>query len=132
MPRYMLDTNIASHAVRLHPTVMEHLTRMPMDQLFISAVTAGEMFFGLSKRSNPKRDLTVRELFSRVTILPWDDQAAEHYGTLRAALESNGRPLASFDTMIAAHAFAEKMILVTNDQAFLSVPDLTVVDWTKS
>lgn len=130
MIRYMLDTNIASHVVRLHPRVLENLKTVEMDQLHLSAVTVGELLYGLSKRPGHKLELTIHELFARVTVLPWDQLVAEHYGYLRADLERTGRVLSPLDTMIAAHAVAQKMTLVTNDQAFKNVSDLRIIDWT--
>ncbi|WP_366759583.1 PIN domain-containing protein [uncultured Thiodictyon sp.] len=50
-------------------------------------------------------------------------------GPLRAALYSLGKPLAPLDLMIAAHALAEGVILITADRAFSQVPGLCVQDY---
>jgi tRNA(fMet)-specific endonuclease VapC len=63
-------------------------------------------------------------------VLPWNAEAAERYGTLRATLESQGTPLGSLDTLIAAHALASRCTLVTNDKAFGRVAEIAVQDWT--
>jgi tRNA(fMet)-specific endonuclease VapC len=73
----------------------------------------------------------IEEFFLRVTILPWDSEAARQYGQLRATLERTGRPLGNLDTMIAAHALALGAVLVTNDRAFSSIKKLTVENWSK-
>jgi len=65
-----------------------------------------------------------------VAILPWDSEAAQQYGQLRAALEREGRPLGNLDTMIAAHALALGAVLVTSDRAFSRIKKLKVEDWT--
>ena len=66
-----------------------------------------------------------------VNILPWDPAAAKSYAQLRTACEAEGKSLHSMDMLIAAHATAEDLILVTNDQAFFKLSHiLSVQDWT--
>ena len=49
-PNYMLDTDIASYSIRRRsPSVEERLTRIPVEQVCISAVTHAELRFGLTK-----------------------------------------------------------------------------------
>ncbi len=66
-----------------------------------------------------------------VTILPWDSDAAQQYGQLRATLERDGQPMGNLDTMIGAHALAAGAVLVTHDHAFRRIKKLKVEDWTK-
>ncbi len=73
----------------------------------------------------------IEEFFLRVAILPWDSDAAQQYGQLRATLERGGQPMGNLDVMIAAHALAVGTILVTNDRAFARIKKLKIEDWTK-
>ncbi|MCL2344236.1 MAG: type II toxin-antitoxin system VapC family toxin [Desulfobulbus sp.] len=131
MTRYMLDTNTVSHLVKGHPAVSLRVTETPMAALCISAITGGELMFGLARLPNAKRlQQAVAEFLRRVDVLPWDDAAMEGYGKMRAAIEKQGRPLGPLDMLIAAHALATDSILVTNDTAFGRVPGLTAEDWT--
>ena len=131
MSRYLLDTNIVSHLVRGHANVIRYVTGMPMSALFISAITEGEIMFGLAKRPDAKKlQQAVAELLKRVDVVPWDRAAAGCYGNLRASLEQAGKSLGSLDMLIAAHALSIEAVLVTNDHAFGMVPGLIVVDWT--
>lgn len=132
MTRYMLDTNTVSHLMKAHPAVTQRVVATSMASLCISAVTEGELSFGLAKRPDAKRlHLAVREFLRRVDVLPWDSTIAEHYGTVRADMERRGRILAPLDLLIAAHALSLSAVLVTNDKAFAQVVDLQVEDWTK-
>lgn len=67
----------------------------------------------------------------RVEILPWDSNAAEHYASLRSALEDAGVRMGNLDMMIAAHALAGQAILVTHDRVFHRVKHLRIEDWTR-
>lgn len=132
MTRYMLDTNTVSHLVRQHPAVVQRVVAAPMASLCLSAITTGELWFGLAKRPNAARlHRAVAELLRRVDVLPWDYDAAERYGGLRAEMERRGRALGALDLLIAAHAQSTGAVLVTNDQAFGRVTHLAVEDWTR-
>lgn len=131
MKRYMLDTNTVSHLLREHPVVTKRIVAVPMASLCISAITEGELLFGLAKRPVAKRlHVAVREFLRRVDVLPWDSSTAEHYGIVRADMERRGRILASLDLLIATHALSVDAVLVTNDGAFSQMADLKVEDWT--
>ncbi|HUX19098.1 MAG TPA: type II toxin-antitoxin system VapC family toxin [Acidithiobacillus sp.] len=127
----MLDTNTVSHLLREHPVVTKRIVAVPMASLCISAITEGELLFGLAKRPVAKRlHVAVREFLRRVDVLPWDNSTAEHYGVVRADMERRGRILASLDLLIATHALSVDAVLVTNDRAFSQMADLKVEDWT--
>ncbi|WP_332775922.1 type II toxin-antitoxin system VapC family toxin [Polaromonas sp.] len=128
---YMLDTNAVSHLIKMHPAIVRRVTATPMASLCISAITEGELLFGLAKRPAAKQlHLAVRELLRRVDVLPWDTAVAEHYGIVRADMERQGKLLAPLDMLIGAHALSLGAVLVTNDQAFQRVSDLQTEDWT--
>ena len=129
----MLDTNIASYIIKGNrPAVDRRLVKVPMAQLAISTVTEGELRFGIALLPQATRLRSmVDDLFLRVAILPWDSSAAQAYGELRAYLQREGQPMGNLDVMIAAHALALEVILVTNDKAFSRIKRLKVEDWTK-
>ena len=130
--RYMLDTNVVSHLIKAHPAVVRRVTATPMASLCISAITEGELLFGLAKRPAAKQlHLAVREFLKRVDVLPWDSPVAKHYGAVRADMERQGKLLAPLDMLIGAHALSASAVLVTNDQAFQRVGDLQTEDWTE-
>ena len=130
--RYMLDTNIVSHLIKARPVVVRQVTATPMASLCISAITEGELLFGLAKRPAARQlHLAVRELLKRVDVLSWDTSGAKQYGTVRADMERQGKLLAPLDMLIGAHALGTSAVLVTNDQAFQRVGGLQTEDWTK-
>jgi tRNA(fMet)-specific endonuclease VapC len=129
--QYMLDTNMVSQIVRGHSAAVSRMTALPIHKVCISAITEGELCFGLERRPEAIRlRHIVREFLTRVAIKPWDSDAAETYGRTRAALESAGKSLGSLDMLIAAHALQADCVLLTNDRAFSQVADLRIEDWT--
>ena len=131
MIRYMLDTNTVSHLLKGHPAVTRRLITVPMASLCISAITEGELLFGLAKRPAAKQlHVAVRELLKRIDVLPWDSVAAEHYGIVRANMASQGKVLSPLDLLIATHALSIEAVLVTNDQSISLMPNLHIEDWT--
>ena len=129
--RYMLDTNIVSLLIRRQSTLVERVQDHSMSSLCVSAITAGELAFGLARRPEVTRlKIVVDEFLLRVDVLPWDGAIAEVYGALRARMEIAGKNLAPLDRLIAAHALGAGTVLVTNDRAFGHVPDLQIEDWT--
>jgi tRNA(fMet)-specific endonuclease VapC len=130
--RYLLHTNIANYVIKGNiPAVRRRLLRVPMAQVAISTVTEGELRYGVARRPGATQlQKIVEEFMLRVALLPWDSEAAQQYGHLRASLESAGQPMGNLDIMIGAHALAIGAVLVTNDQAFTRIKKLKIEDWT--
>lgn len=102
MNRYMLDTNMASHLINEPMVVTRRVVTAPMTVLCISAITMGELIFGLARRPDSKRlHLAVLEFLRRVDVLSWDSSIAEHYGTVRANLAYRGIQVAGWKPKIA-------------------------------
>lgn len=130
---YLLDTNTVSYLIKRHPQVTQHLLAVPMHSVCISAITAGELAFGLAKRPEAVAlKAAVNEFLRRVEVLPWDAAVAQTYGALRAQMQSKGKPLAALDMQIAAHAVHVNATLITSDHAFLHIDQLMVEDWIEA
>lgn len=130
--RYLLDTNAASYAINKKSAAVDRrLAKVPMAELGISAVTEGELRYGAARSGSAPLRATVEQFLLAVNVFPCDSQAAEQYGQLRAALEREGRVMGSLDMMIAAHAMALGVVLITGDRAFARIKNLKIEDWTK-
>src|SRR5271166_986829 len=132
MIRYLLDTNIASHVIRADaPQVRERLVALPVQSCAVSAITQGELLYGLAKRGNPAAlGGLIHEFLIRVEVLPWTGEVATVYGSLRASCGARGVNLGVLDMLIAAQAVAAGAVLVTRDKAFTHVQNgLKVEDW---
>ncbi len=132
--RYLLDTNTASYVIKGNFTrVRARLLKVPMAEVGISVVTEAELRFGVARRPEATAlKSVVEEFLLRVEVLPWNSEAAQHYARIRASLESEGEPIGNLDLMIAAHAVAAEVVLVTHDHVFRRVKGLRVEDWSKA
>jgi tRNA(fMet)-specific endonuclease VapC len=113
----MLDTDIASYAIKGGvPAVDARLRRLDAMQVCISAVTRGELRFGI-RRLTGTTGLAARveRFLSGVPTLPWDEIAADEFAEVRAELKRGGNPIGTMDMMIAAHAKSIGATLVTNN-----------------
>ena len=131
MLKYLLDTNIVIYTIKNRPRrVRERFTRH-QGQLAISSVTLMELVYGAEKSSQPERNLRdIDGLAARLDVLPYDAAAATQTGQIRAELARQGTPIGPYDQMIAGHARALGLILVSNDAAeFGRVPGLRLENW---
>ena len=121
---YMLDTNVVSHIMQgRDAALLARLTQLPVGQAVMSSVTLGELEYGLHRKGQPTRlRNALAQVLLRMDVLPWDENTATCYGGLCASLEAQGINLSDFDMMIAAHAVAVDMTLVSRDKAFAQVP----------
>jgi tRNA(fMet)-specific endonuclease VapC len=63
-------------------------------ELRVSAITLAELRFGVAKSANPKRaGANLRTLLAKIAVVPFDEDATERYGELRAMLERRGSPI---------------------------------------
>lgn len=129
----MLDTDIASYVIRRRPASVLERFSDHADQLCISVITEAELRFGVEKRGASSIRKAVEAFLSRLEVLEWNRAAATAYGRLRAQLVAAGRPIGNMDLMIAAHALAEGMTVVTNnDRHFKIIDGLSVENWVAS
>jgi tRNA(fMet)-specific endonuclease VapC len=132
-PRFLLDTNTVSEAIRAKNHVLkQRIGALPNSRLAVSSVSEAELRYGMARLPHAGRlNLLIDEFLFHITVLPWDSSCVACYGELRASLEREGRPMGNLDIMIASHALALQLTLVTNDKAFSRIKGLSVVDWTK-
>ena len=134
MPLYMLDTDTVSYLVRgKTPALDAHVATVSPKRLCISAVTRGELLYGLKLKDGAHRlAQLVDQFLLRVQCLPWDEAAATHFASIAADLHKAGTPIGSMDAMIAGHAMATGTVLITNNQRHFSrVAGLTVENWSQ-
>lgn len=134
MPVYMLDTDISSYIMkRSEIRVLKRLQTVPVSDICISAITKSELMYGVEVSPRQQQDGAALDAFLKyVEVLDYPDQAAPHYGQIRAALKLAGNLIGANDLLIAAHARCLGRTLVTNNtREFSRVKGLSLENWTK-
>ena len=132
---YMLDTNICIYAIKNRPKqVFEKIKENLFCGLCISAITLAELEHGVEKSLYPERNrAALLQFLSILDVLPFDDDAATEYGKICADLQRKGTPIGTMDMLIAGHARAEHVILVTNNtREFERVDGLRLENWAEA
>jgi tRNA(fMet)-specific endonuclease VapC len=132
MRRYLLDTNILSHVIKQPQSVVaQKVSNLERDVFCTSAIVACELRYGVEKKGSLKLTEKVELLLSQIEVLSLEHPAVSlYYGQLRAFLEQRGQVIGSNDMLIAAHALALDVILVTdNVDEFKRVPQLQIENW---
>jgi tRNA(fMet)-specific endonuclease VapC len=133
-PAYLLDTNILSDLVR-HPAgrIRDRIAEHGEDSVCTSIVVAAELRFGAAKKGSERLTAQLETVLGALEILPFDEPADRHYADIRTALERAGTPIGANDLLIAAHALALGLRLVTdNTNEFHRVRGLTVENWLRA
>jgi len=132
--RYLLDTDICIYLRDSRPPkVTARFAQLERDHVAISVITFGELAYGAAKSTDRARAAKGFEWAMRIMpILPLPPRAGDRYGDLLAELERNGSIIGGNDLWIAAHALAENLILVTNNEReFKRVKGLKVENWAR-
>lgn len=131
--RYLLDTNAMSDAIRYpRGRIMRRVRQIGDAQICTSIIVAAELRFGVAKRGSAQLAARLAEVLARIPVLPFEAPADAVYGELRARIERRGRPMGSNDLLIAAHAIALRVTLVSdNEREFAHVTELSFENWLR-
>jgi tRNA(fMet)-specific endonuclease VapC len=130
--KYMLDTNICVYFIKRKPqSIFETLNKTMQEGVAISSITVAELEYGVAKSEYyEKNKNALAQFLTLPVILPFDVAAAAEYGNIRVELQRRGTPIGPLDTLIAAHAKASDLILVTNNtREFERVEGLQIENW---
>ncbi len=130
--RYLLDTNIVSDLIR-HPQgpVARQIAAKGEDTVCTSVIVAAELRYGAGKAGSKRLSERVDLVLSALEVLPLETPPGDlHYGEIRHHLAQHGTPIGPNDLLIAAHARALDLTVITdNEREFSRVPDLRVENW---
>ena len=129
--RLLLDTSLIVELLRQVPAAARIVA--DAEEVYVSAVALGEVFYGAEGSSQRELGLAQVEGFAAAAnVLHVDVETARQYGSIRAELKRKGRPIPENDIWIAATAKQHLLTLVTRDAHFREVrgpPDPALVAW---
>ena len=131
MSGYLLDTNIISDLIR-NPSgaAAQRIEQLGAKGICTSIVVAAELRYGCAKKGSPRLLEKVDAVLRTIPVVALDLPADTDYGRIRAELEAAGQPIGGNDLLIAAHALALGLTLVTNNtREFARIRGLKVENW---
>lgn len=133
----LVDTNVLSELLRVRPdpAVLAWFSNQRGENLYVSAVTQGEMLLGARLLEPGKRrralDHALNAIFAEDfagRVLPFDSAAAARYAEVVVERRRSGRPISQFDAQIAGTALSRRAGLATRNVADFQGCGLTVID----
>lgn len=130
MPLFMLDTNMCVYLMKNQPEqVARRFAQCYVGDVVMSAITFAELEYGVTVSQNSARErMNLVALVEDIQVAPFDASAATAYGSIRQATRERKKD--QLDKLIAAHAVALDVALVTNNERdFLAYPGLRIENW---
>jgi toxin FitB len=137
----VLDTNIVSEVLRPvpEPRVLDWLEEQPPSSVFTTAVTQGEILYGIRLLPDGQRRRKLWEAANEIfnedfagRVLRFDSEAARAYAEIGASRRSAGGPISQFDATIAAITRSHGAILATRNAKDFEGCGIHVVNpWTQ-
>lgn len=130
MIKYLLDTNICLYLMKEQPkAVVERFGEQRKGEIAVSSVTWAELCCGVNLHNSESQ---LAALLRALELVSFDGAAAALFGQLSQQFPQHK---SSIDRMIAAHALALKVVLVTNNVAdfeLYSASGLRIENWLTS
>ena len=127
MTRYLLDTNIISHAIKLSPpgALIQWMADQADEDLFISTLSVAEIRRGILQMPEGRKKRALEDWFSgpsgpqalfRQRVLSFDEPAALEWARLMAEGAVKGQPRSALDMIIVAIGAVNACLVVTDNE----------------
>ncbi|TNF65235.1 MAG: type II toxin-antitoxin system VapC family toxin [Gammaproteobacteria bacterium] len=134
MIKLMLDTNICIYIINEKPPhVLNKFKEYKFNEIGISSIVYSELVYGVYKSIKVEKNIVALASFiTPLSIVEYDQNAADEYGLIRTSLEKKGKLIGANDLLIAAHAKSLELPLVTNNlEEFSRVDGLALYNWVE-
>jgi tRNA(fMet)-specific endonuclease VapC len=134
---YLLDTNACIALInRTSEPVRKRFSKAVEsgEPLWVASVSLYELWYGVAKSVQTEANTLRLKMFlgGPVRVLEFREEDARCAGEIRNGLEPIGRPIGTYDLLIAGQALSRKLTLVTaNTKEFARVKSLVWEDWGK-
>ena len=126
--KFLLDTNIVSALLKGEVIIADNLDKA--ETAYIPIIVVGELYYGASFSSQVEKNTAeLKKVTSRYQLLSLDEETTAVYGNIKTALRRKGKPIPENDIWIAAIAIQNDIPLVTRDNHFKEIENLSLVTW---
>jgi tRNA(fMet)-specific endonuclease VapC len=110
--KYLLDTNACIRYLNGRSgSLRRQISAKNPDDIVLCSVVKAELFYGARKSQRPQRSLEKQHQFvNHFVSLPFDDEATEVYGQIRAELERAGTPIGPNDFAAGLHDHGQRRL----------------------
>ena len=128
----LLDTDVAIELLRGNPKCLSRLS-LELGTVFISTVTASELYFGAFNSAHPMENAAkVDEFLGDFRSLSITSDVAKRFGMVKAELRRRSVQVGPLDLLIASIALEHGCSLATgNVKHFRIVPELRLENWIR-
>jgi tRNA(fMet)-specific endonuclease VapC len=130
--KYLLDTCVISDFVKGEKNTLDKIKNVPPNEIAISSITVMEIQYGIAL--NPKYGKLIEpvllDLLASITLLDFNQNDALRAAKIRALLKQEGRPIGSYDILLAGTALNNQLIFVSsNTNVFNRIDNLILENW---
>jgi tRNA(fMet)-specific endonuclease VapC len=123
-----LDTNIVIDLFRGRKNIADKINEL--EKVYVPIPVLGELYLGAENSSRKAHHLAQIDVLLRLSeILHTSNETAKIYGRIKVQLKRKGKPIPENDIWIAALAMEHELTLITRDQHFIHLPELTITEW---
>ena len=116
MKKYLIDSDILIYFLKGKQEVVEKISKIPMDNLYISRINYTELMYGAYNSTKINQNLTIIEAFlDNFTVLEFTEKSSLIFAKEKARLKKNGNIIADMDLMIASITIENNCTLISNN-----------------
>lgn len=116
MKKYLIDSDILIYFLKGKKEVIQRLSKIPIDNLYISRINYTELMYGAYNSTKISQNLKVIEPFlESFKVLEFTQKSSLIFAKEKARLKKNGNIIADMDLMIASIAIENDCTLISNN-----------------
>lgn len=116
MKKYLIDSDILIYFLKGKKEVVEKLSRIPIDDLYISRINYTELIYGAYNSAKIDQNLKIIEPFlDSFKVLEFTKTSSLIFAKEKARLKKNGNIIADMDLIIASIAIENNCTLISNN-----------------
>jgi len=126
--KFLLDTNIVSALLKGEAAIADNIDKA--ESIFLPIIVIGELYYGAAFSTQVEKNTgELKKITSLYQALSLDEETTTVYGNIKSALRKKGKPIPENDIWIAAIAVQNDLPLVTRDNHFKEIDELSLISW---